>query len=181
MNRYITVYGSSSAHLDPQYYAAAHEMGALIAKAGHTLVCGGGRAGLMASAIDGAREEGGQTIGILPTFMIEKGWGHPELGLTLPTPDMHTRKTLMATMASTVIALPGGIGTFDELFEIITWRQLGLWTGKIVILNTLGYYEPILAMLDKASEQGFMRKETDTDLYSVASTPAEAIAKITEP
>lgn len=131
----------------------------------------------MGAAIDGAQAAGGVTIGILPQFMIDRGWNHPDLTQTISVADMHTRKAEMARLARLVVALPGGIGTFEELMEIITWRQLGLWAGEIWILNTLGYYDPILAMFRRAEEMGFMRKaaaaEAPDELFHVASTPEE--------
>lgn len=175
-NLAITIYGSSSATLAPVFYDAARQTGALIARAGFDLVSGGGRAGLMGAAIDGALAAGGKAIGILPGFMIDRGWDHPGLSVTIPTPDMHTRKAVMASYAAGVIALPGGIGTLDELMEIITWRQLGLWDGPVVILDTDGYYTPLLEMLAVAGERGFMRPTASgKELWAVASTPAEAV------
>lgn len=176
MNLAITIYGSSSANLAPVFYDAARRTGVLIARAGFDLVSGGGRAGLMGAAIEGAHEAGGKVIGVLPAFMIERGWDHPGLDVTIPTPDMHTRKSVMASYAAGVIALPGGIGTLDELMEIITWRQLGLWDGPVVILDTDGYYTPLLEMLAVAGERGFMRPVAPgKELWTVASTPAEAV------
>lgn len=175
----ITIYGSSSSHIDPRFFDAARETGERIARVGETLVSGGGRNGLMAAAIEGARDAGGSTIGILPQFMVERCWQHPDLTEMIAVPDMHTRKAQMAAMARAVIALPGGIGTFEELMEIMTWRQLGLWNGEIWILNTLGYYDPILEMLRRAEDMGFMRKsaakegEDDSPLFRVATTPSE--------
>lgn len=172
----LTIYGSSSSNLPQVYYDAARETGALIVRAGFDLVSGGGRAGLMGAAIDGALAAGGSATGILPAFMIERGWDHPGLTVTIPTPDMHTRKAVMASYASGVIALPGGIGTLDELMEIITWRQLGLWSGPVVMLNTDDYFTPLLAMLARAEERGFMRPTASgTPLWDVAATPSEAL------
>lgn len=178
----VTVYGSSSSEISGIYKQAASELGALVARAGRPLVSGGGREGLMGAAIDGALSEGGLTIGVLPAFMIEKGWNHPGLSQTLSVPDMHSRKAIMASMAGAAVAMPGGIGTFEELFEIVTWRQLGLWCGRVIILNTDGYYDPLLTMLDRAAEQHFMARPGGSrgELYAVASTPSEAMDLIND-
>ncbi|MDE6048149.1 MAG: TIGR00730 family Rossman fold protein, partial [Paramuribaculum sp.] len=157
-----------------KFKADAFAVGEHIARCGYVLVSGGGRGGLMASAIDGALNVGGKAIGILPHFMIKKGWQHDKLTETISCPDMHTRKRTMAEISSAIIALPGGVGTLDELMEIITWRQLGLYKGNIVILNTDGYYNPILEMFDKIAELNFMRP-TETVLWKVAATPEEAV------
>lgn len=177
--RAVTVYGASSAGIDDIYKSAARELGRLVACAGHPLVSGGGRQGLMGAAIEGASEAGGITIGVLPRFMVEKGWQHTALTQMVTVDTMHRRKAMMAALASDVVAMPGGIGTFEELMEIITWRQLGLYRGNVIILNTAAYYDPLLAMLDRAEERHFMRRcESDAPLYSVVATPSEAIALI---
>ncbi len=170
----ITVYGASSEDIDAVYKNDAFRLGELIACAGKTLVCGGGKAGLMKAAIDGALSRGGHTIGVLPEFMVARNWQHPGLSEMISTPDMHTRKSSMARMSMAAIACPGGCGTFEELMEIITWRQLNLYHGQVVILNTAGYYAPLIEMLERTIERGFMRGD-HTGLWSVASTPEEAV------
>ncbi|MCC8071560.1 MAG: TIGR00730 family Rossman fold protein [Bacteroidales bacterium] len=171
----IGIYGASRQHIDPKYLSAAHELGRLIGERGYALVSGGGRAGLMAAAIDGVLEVGGEAIGVLPRFMVERGWQHQGLTRMEVTETMHTRKELMARLSQGIIALPGGVGTLDELMEIITWRQLHLYHGQVVILNVDGYYDPLLAMLQRIVDQGFMRSETDNELWRVASTPLQAL------
>lgn len=179
LGRAVTVYGASSAGIDDMYKSAARELGYLVARSGRPLVSGGGREGLMAAAIEGASSAGGVTIGVLPDFMIAKGWQHPALSQTVAVGTMHRRKAMMAVLASDVVAMPGGIGTFEELLEIITWRQLGLYRGHVIILNTAGYYDPLLDMLTRAGEQRFMRRCDCADsLFRVVATPAEAIALI---
>lgn len=170
----IVVYGASSEQINPVYKEAAFELGREIARRGLGLICGGGKAGLMKAAIDGAGSENGYTIGVLPQFMVDRQWQHPDLDEMIATPDMHSRKQTMARLSSAAIACPGGCGTFEELMEIITWRQLNLYRGQVVILNTLGYYDPLLEMLKRTVEQGFMRAD-HTALWSVASTPSEAV------
>lgn len=170
----ITIYGASSENIALTFKEQAFEAGRLIALSGHPLVCGGGRAGLMRQAIEGAASEGGVTIGVLPSFMVAKNWQHPALTYMVETDSMHTRKATMARMSQAVIACPGGVGTFEELFEIITWRQLGLYRGNIVILNVDGYYEPLIAMLRSAAESGFMHPDC-LSICRVASEASEAV------
>lgn len=171
----ITVYGASSHQINPEYKKAAFRLGQLIAESGHPLVCGGGKAGLMKEAIEGAHSAGGTTIGVLPQFMVDNQWQHPALSQMIATPDMHSRKQTMAHLSCAAIACPGGCGTFEELLEIITWRQLNLYRGQVVILNTLGYYDPLIEMLSKTVAEGFMRPD-HTRLWNVASTPEEAVS-----
>lgn len=170
----ICVYGASSETIAQEYKDAAKKVGSLIALSGHALVCGGGKAGLMRAAIEGAHQDGGTTIGVLPQFMVDRQWQHPALTQMISTPDMHSRKRTMASLSMAAIALPGGCGTFEELFEIITWRQLNLYHGNVVILNTAGYYDPLIEMLRRAQEQHFMRPD-HAGLVAVATTPEEAL------
>ena len=173
----ICVYGASCDDIDSSFKEAAYNIGKLTALAGASLISGGGRGGLMLQAIEGALSEGGHTIGVLPQFMIERQWQHPGLSKLIVEPDMHSRKATMARLSTAVIAMPGGVGTLDELMEIITWRQLGLYTGRVVILNTDGYFDPLLAMLDRMDRMGFMRRASDGSacLWHVASTPEQAV------
>ncbi|MDE7153475.1 MAG: TIGR00730 family Rossman fold protein [Muribaculaceae bacterium] len=174
MVKTITVYCASSSHIDEAYFQAARQLGELIARCGITLVTGSGRTGLMGAVNQGAIDAGGKTIGVIPQFMYERQWQHPGLSELIVTPDMHRRKEKMAQLADAVIALPGGIGTFEELMEIITWRKLGLFDGQIIILNVNHYYDPILAMLGDAVAKGFM-KTLDLGLWKVAETPEQAM------
>ena len=170
----ICIYGASRNNIDEAYKLAARETGRLVALAGRPLVSGGGRGGLMAAAIEGANAAGGTTIGVLPQFMVDKGWQHPELSQMIVAPDMHTRKRTMASLSSAAIALPGGIGTLEELLEIMTWRQLGLFKGRVVILNTAGFYDGLVEFLHSVAAKGFMRYDM-TGLFAVASTPQQAV------
>ncbi len=170
----ICVYAASSDDIDPKYKEAARRVGMLIARAGRRLVCGAGRTGLMGASIDGAIDAGGTVVGVIPQFMDARGWTNNRLTEKIVTPDMHTRKSAMMNMSSAAIALPGGVGTLEELLEAITWRQLGLFHGNIVILNQDGYYDPLLAMLQATVDGGFMRDD-HTDLWQVAVTPDEAV------
>lgn len=169
----IVVYGASSSDIDSRYYDFAREVGREIALHGYRLVNGGGRAGLMGASIEGALEAGGEVTGVLPDFMIERGWNHPQLTEMLSTSSMHDRKSTMAQLSVGAIALPGSVGTLDELFEIITWRQLGLYKGNVVIANAYGFYDLLLAHLRHVDAEHFM---CAGNLWQVASTPAEAVA-----
>lgn len=170
----VCIYGASSADIDVRYKEAAYEAGRLLALAGKRVVCGGGRSGLMAAAIEGALDAGGEAIGVLPAFMIEKNWQHDRLTRTVVASDMHERKSTMAAMSDAVIAMPGGCGTLEELMEIITWRQLNLFHGRVVICNVGGYYDPLIAMLDRTFDEGFMR-EDHRMLWEVANDAARAV------
>lgn len=168
----IAVYGGSYYGKDPAYKIAAEVVGAAIAQRGLTTVNGGGNMGLMGATIDGALSRGGRTIGVLPEFMIAKGWAHPSLTECLVVADMHERKATMARLSRGVIALPGGVGTFEEITEMITWRKLGLFTGNVVILNINGYYNPLLEMFARAEAEGFMR----SGLVDITDNAEEAVA-----
>ena len=122
----VAVYGASSKEIDDKYLEAARQIGRLLADNNTPVVSGGGRGGIMAAVTEGALEKGGTAIGVLPDFMIERGWNHPMLTHTITTESMHERKATMAALSCGAIAMPGGVGTLDELFELITWRQLGL-------------------------------------------------------
>lgn len=171
----VTVYCASAKGLAPVYVNAAYNLGKALAKADARVVTGGGRSGLMAAVEEGTLAAGGHTIGVIPEFMVERNWHHTGLSEMKIVPDMHTRKAMMARISSAAIALPGGIGTFEELMEIITWRQLGLFGGNVVIYNVNNYYNPILEMFDKAIEQGFMRPD-HRNLFVVANSEEEAVA-----
>jgi len=170
----IVVYGASSATAEQVFVDAAYQLGGLIAKAGKRLVSGAGSTGLMAAVENGVLDSGGTAIGIIPQFMVDNGWLHKGLTETIITPTMHDRKSRMARMADAVIALPGGTGTFEELFEIITWKMLGLFVKPIIILNTDHYYDPILQMLDRTAERHFMNP-VFKKLWAVADTPQRAL------
>lgn len=173
----MVVYGASSAEAEKVFVDAAYELGVLIAKAGKRLVSGAGSTGLMAAVENGALDAGGTAIGIIPQFMVDNGWLHKGLTETIITPSMHDRKKRMSQMADAVVALPGGTGTFEELFEIITWKMLGLFVKPIVVLNTDHYYDPLLEMLDRTANRHFMNP-VFRNLWSVAMSPREALSLI---
>ncbi len=170
----VCVYSASSTKIADCYFQAARELGELLGHHGIRLVNGAGNLGLMRACADACLEAGGQVTGVIPRFMVEQDWQHPGLTELIETEDMHTRKQTMARLSDGVIALPGGCGTLEELLEIITWKQLGLYLNPIVVLNTNGFYDPLLKMLDRAAEEHFMRP-AHLDIWKVASTPTEAI------
>lgn len=170
----VCVYSASSTKIDPVYFEAATELGHLLGQHHIRLVNGAGRMGLMAAVADAVLSEGGKVTGIIPQFMVEQGWHHTGLTELITVDSMHIRKKMMADYSDAVIALPGGCGTLEEVMEIITWKQLGLYLNPIVLLNTKGYFDPLLQMLERAVEENFMRVQHET-IWQVAQTPQEAV------
>lgn len=170
----ICVYSASSTKIAPIYFEAAEKLGQLLAQKHINLINGAGCLGLMCRISNAALAAGGTVTGVIPRFMVEQGWHHKGLTRLIETESMHERKQLMADLSDGVIALPGGCGTLEELLEIITWKQLGLYLKPIVILNTNGFYNPLLEMLQQAISQNFMRKEHG-NIWHVAQTPEEAV------
>ncbi len=155
--RSLCVYCGASIGLDPQYAQLAQEFGHLLASKGITLVYGGGRLGLMGILADAVLAGGGQVIGIIPAALCEKELAHQGLTELHIVADMHERKAMMAAKADAFVALPGGLGTLEELFEMLTWLQLGLHQKAVGILNMKHFYDGMLAFLTHSSSQGFIR------------------------
>lgn len=173
----ITIYASASSKIFPIYFEAAAKLGKLLAEHSITCVNGGGVNGLMAAVTNAVLENGGNVCGVAPQFMFDKGWIHQSIQEVIVTQDMHSRKQTMADKSDAYIALPGGVGTLEELLEIITWKQLGLHSKPIVILNTAGYYDHLLALLDRADQENFIHSES-AKTFHVAATPEEAVGLI---
>lgn len=173
----VCTYCASSTKIAPCYFQAAEELGRLLAQEKIQIINGAGNIGLMAAISDAALQAGGKVTGVIPHFMIEQGWNHTGLTQTIAVENMHERKQTMANLSDAVIALPGGCGTLEELLEIITWKQLGLYLNPIVILNTNHFFDPLLNMLDKAIAENFMRNQHGK-IWLVADEPAEAIQLI---
>lgn len=152
----MCVYCGSRMGTEPVYAAAAAKVGRLIGSAGWQLVYGGGKVGLMGVTADAALAAGGTVLGVIPQNLLDKEVGHTGLTALRVVDTMHERKTLMFDHADAFIALPGGIGTFEELFEIWTWYQLGVHSKPFGLLNTDGYYDPLITMLDRMVSQGFL-------------------------
>lgn len=170
----IAVYCASSTQIDECYFKDARRLGNLMADSGVTLVNGAGCIGLMAASADGCLEKGGKAIGVIPTFMIGEGWCHNGMTQIIETADMHERQARMAELTDGGIFLPGGCGTFAELMELITWKQLGLYLKPIVLLNTNGYFDSMLNTLHQAIAENFMRP-VHADIWKVAPTPELAL------
>ena len=148
----VCVYSASSTKIAKVYFDVAEELGRLLAEKKINLINGAGCIGLMAATSDAALAAGGTVTGVIPHFMVEQGWHHTGLTRLIETETMHERKRMMADLSDGVIALPGGCGTLEELLEIITWKQLGLYLNPIIILNINGFYNPLLEMLQRAVE-----------------------------
>ena len=133
--------------------------------------------GLMSAVADAVLAAGGEVTGVIPRFMVEQGWHHTGLTELREVESMHERKKMMADLSDAVIALPGGCGTLEELLEVITWKQLGLYLNPVVILNTKGYFDPLLDMLHRAVDENFMRQQHGA-IWHVARTPQEAVELI---
>ncbi len=166
----ICVYCASSPQADPSYREAAYRLGGAIARAGVEMIYGGGSNGSMGAVADGALDAGGEVVGILPRFMDDLEWGHRGLTRLELVEDMRERKHQMLVNADAVIALPGGCGTFEELFEAFTLKRLGLFTKPIGLLNTNNYWAPMLTMLEHAIDQRFMNREHGA-MWVVADEP----------
>ena len=172
--RNVCVYCASSTQVAPCYFEAATRLGMLLGKRNIRVINGAGNIGLMQALSDAALAAGGAVTGVIPRFMVEQGWQHTGLTELIEVETMHERKEAMARLSDAVIALPGGCGTMEELMEIITWKQLGLYLKPIVVLNIQGFYNPLIEMLEKAIGQQFMRREHES-LWQVAFTPEEAV------
>lgn len=155
----ICVFCGSSPDVDHVYMASARELGQLLAVNGRRIVYGGGRLGLMGALADSAIAGGGYVIGVIPDALVEKEVAHRELSELHVVGSMHERKALMANLADGFIALPGGIGTLEEFFEIWTWGQLGLHRKPFGLLNVGGFFDPLLAFLDQITDRQFLRRE----------------------
>lgn len=167
----ICVFGASSRDLKQEYYDEAYELGAILAQRGHTIVFGGGTSGLMGAAARGAKSRGGRLIGVAPKFFDEPGVLYEDCDEMLFTETMSERKKAMEDMSDAFVILPGGIGTFEEFFEALTLKQLGRHAKAMAVLNTLGYYDAMEAMLERAVSEEFLTPDGRA-LYAVFTDPA---------
>ena len=175
--RSIAVYCASSNKVRASFIAAAERLGELMATKGKRLVYGDGGIGLMAAVARGALNAGGEVVGVIPQFMVDQGWNNPDSTKTIVTQTMHERKATICEISDAMVALPGGIGTFEELLECLTRKQLGLHHNPVVILNTDGYYDKLLACIDQMVEEQMMRP-IHKDMYVVVSEPEEVLPAI---
>lgn len=164
--RSVCVYCGSSLGESQIYTAQAQILGRLLAENGIRLVYGGGRIGLMGVVAEAALAAGGAVVGIIPGHLHDWEVGHTGLTELHVVDSMHTRKRMMVEMSDAFVALPGGLGTLDEFFEIVTWRQLKLHDKPIIVMNTEDYWRPLLALVETVVERGFARR-TSTNLFTV--------------
>lgn len=173
----VAVFCASADGADPVYRAAAAELGGKLARRGVGVVYGGASVGLMSAVADAALAECGRVIGVIPEVLVTMEVAHDALTELHITDTMHTRKALMGERADAFIVLPGGFGTFEELFEVLAWQTLKLHAKPVLLLNTNGFYSPLLAFLDHCVEQG-MLKAKNREIVLVADTVEEALAKL---
>lgn len=175
--RRVCVFCGSRPGSDPRFHAAAVETGRELVRRGESLVYGGGSVGLMGVIADAVLEAHGEVIGVIPHALATKELLHPRVADMRLVVDMHARKALMAQLSDAFIAMPGGYGTFEELFEIITWRQLGLHAKPIGLLNVAGFFDPLVSLVDHAIESGFIRG-AHRELIVVETTPAALLDRL---
>ncbi len=177
MIKTLTVYAASSMQPASMYFEAASSMGRILAENGIRLLYGAGKVGLMGAIADAVLQNNGEVTGVIPQFMVDQGWCHEGLTELVVTTSMHERKAYICDKGDAMLALPGGVGTYEELLECLTWKQLGLHTKPVVILNTNGYYDNLLSCIDKMIEERFMRDIYKT-MFRVVNTPQEVIPAI---
>ena len=175
----ICVFCGSSAGSKSEYRVCAEELGLELTRRNIGLVYGGGNVGLMGAIADSVLKAGGEAIGVIPENLMTREIGHKQLTKLHIVRSMHERKALMADLSDAFIALPGGFGTFEEFFEVVTWSQLGLHLKPCGIVNVLDYYTPLLTMLDHAVEQRFLKPQ-NRKLVLARNTPAELLRALEE-
>ncbi len=173
----VCIFAASSSRVNEEYNRTASKLGSLLAQAGIDVAFGGGGIGLMGKLADAVKQNGGKITGVIPSFMEEEGWGHKGIDEMIITGDMSERKKRLFAMSDAVVAMPGGVGTLEELTEAITLKQLSLFDGPVIILNTLGFYNSLLEFFDKMVENHFLRKEHKA-IWETVNTPEEVIAAL---
>src|SRR5688500_5196923 len=173
----LCVFCGSGTGSDPVYSATARELGLLIAKSSISLVYGGGNIGLMGVVADAVMEGGGKVTGVIPAFLMKREVGHRGITHLEVVESMHHRKQRMADLADAFVALPGGWGTLEELAEILTWKQLGLISDPVILLNINGFFNPLLEQMRSMAEEGFLNQEY-LKIIKVANTPEDALSYI---
>ena len=176
----VCVFTGSSRGGRPEYLAAATELGSLLAARRIRLVYGGARVGLMGAVADAALASGGDVIGVIPAALVAKEVVHTGLTDLRVVDSMHERKALMSDLSDAFVALPGGWGTLEEFFEVLTWAQLGLHRKPCGFLNAQGYFDRLLAFLDHTIDEGFVRPQ-HAELIAVAPTPGELLDRLESP
>ncbi|MET4108255.1 TIGR00730 family Rossman fold protein [Hymenobacter sp. UYP22] len=162
----VAVYCGASSGTNELFTQQAQAMGRALAERDFTLVYGGGRVGLMGAVADAVMQHGGRAIGVIPDFLADKELAHTGLTELHLVKSMHERKLMMADLAEGFVAMPGGYGTLEELFEVLTWGQLGLHRKPIGVLNVAGYYDHLLRALDHMADEGLLRRENRNQLLS---------------
>jgi uncharacterized protein (TIGR00730 family) len=175
--RRVCVYAGSSGHLDARYHDAARALGQELVERGIGLVFGGGRVGLMGTIADAVLAGGGEVLGVIPQKLQALELGHEGCTELFVVDSMHARKMMMAQLSDAFVALPGGFGTFEELFEVTTWTQLNFHTKPVGVLNVHGYYDHLLAFLAHAGHEGFIRPLHQGLIHS-ADDPAVLIERL---
>ncbi len=170
----ICVFCGSSKGFNPIYADSARELGELIATDGHTLVYGGGNIGLMGIVADAVLEKGGNVIGVIPGFLMQKEVGHTGLTELEIVPGMHERKKRMADLSDAFITMPGGWGTLDETAEILTWKQLGLIQQPIGVLNVNGFFDTLLQQMNLMVDEGFLNP-TNLKSVKISNSPKQLL------
>ena len=173
----LGIYGASGERLDARYFEAARRFGRLLGAHGHSLVFGGGAHGLMGACAEGAAEAGAEIVGIAPRFFDEPGVLFTRCTRFVWTGTMRERKAALEEESEAFVVLPGGIGTFEEFFETLTLKQLGLHGKPIALLNTLGYFDALRTLLEQAAEGGFMSRNC-LRLCAFCATPEEALSYV---
>jgi hypothetical protein len=171
------VFCGSSPGAQPEYLLAARAMGGLLARENIGLVYGGASVGLMGAVADATIAAGGDVIGVMPQHLVDREVSHPGLKDLRIVGSMHERKALMAELSDGFIAMPGGFGTFEEFFEVLTWSQLGLHQKPTGVLNILDYYRPLLALADQGVKEGFIKAQ-HRGLVLDSSDPQELVQKM---
>ena len=170
----VCIFCASSDTTPEIYRHEASRMGELCASEGITIVNGGGKVGLMGQCSEACLSHSGNVVGVIPRFMVERGWGNDALTQLIITPDMSSRKQRMRDLSDGIIALPGGCGTLEEIFEAVTQRQMGFYPHPIILLNTAGFFSPIADWWIQALKDHFMHTD-HACLWTLADTPEEAL------
>lgn len=173
----VCVFCASSSKLQDCYLRPAYALGQIFASEGITLIYGGGAVGLMGAVADGALSRGGRVVGVIPHFMVEKEWAHKGVQELIVVHTMNERKERMRALAQALVALPGGSGTLEELLEAISLKRLGMYLGPIVLLNTCGFFDHLLQLLDRCIDDGFMDPR-HRQMWAVVGEPEEVIGAI---
>jgi uncharacterized protein (TIGR00730 family) len=173
----VTVYCASSNQVHPEFHAAARRLGELLAQAGVAIVYGGGRIGSMGQLADGALAHGGTVVGVIPGFMQEIEWGHPGLSELIIVDDLHGRKRRMLEQTDAVIALPGGCGTYEELFEALTLKRLGLFDRPILMVDARDHFQPLRQLLEQFIAERFM-SDRHRAMWQFVNSPDEVLSTL---